>query len=36
MELLEEQQHYKVPDATRESVRRQILSEVNQLIKKAS
>ena len=36
IELLEETQHYKVPEETRKRVTQQILTEIDALIKAAS
>lgn len=36
LELLETQQHYKVPAATRDQILKQILGELNALIKKSA
>ena len=35
LELLEQTQHYKIPDATRKDVTAKVLAEVDDLIKKA-
>ncbi len=35
IELLEQTQHYKIPDNTRKDVAKQIRAEINDLIKKA-
>ena len=36
IELLEQTQHYKIPEATRKEVGQRILSELNDIIKKSS
>lgn len=36
MELLEFEQHYKIPDDKRKRIARQILSELNSIIKRSS
>ena len=36
IDLLEKQQHYKVPEDTRKSVLAQILKDVDEIIKKSS
>ena len=36
MELLEHQQHYKIPEETRKEVTQQILKQINALLKQSS
>lgn len=35
MELLEQQQHYKIPENTRKEVLQRILTELNDILRKA-